>query len=78
METTSTTPHQDLADVYRRLGGRRQVIIDDNRVSVRTWEDEPERADTFWREHVETLDEKSRREVELMLPSVNEEAETPS
>ncbi len=72
---SSDTPHQDLADRYLELGGRRQSIIDDNKVSVRQWDDEPAEADSFWREKVETLDEKARREVLLLLPSVSDEAE---
>ncbi|WP_377294339.1 hypothetical protein [Rhizobium sp. SG2393] len=72
------TPHQDLAERYLQLGGRRQAIIDDNKVSVRQWDDEPEEADDFWRVHIESLDETSRREVALLLPSVSEEADRES
>ncbi|SIQ89742.1 hypothetical protein SAMN05880582_104215 [Rhizobium sp. RU20A] len=69
------TPHQDLADQYLALGGRRQAIIDDNKVSVRQWDDEPQEADAFWRDNVDGLDDEGRREVALLLPSVSDEAE---
>jgi ABC-type hemin transport system ATPase subunit len=60
-----------LAKHYLRLGGTRKAIIDDNRVSTRSWDPEPEEASRFWDECIAPLDDKHRREVETLLPTVN-------
>ncbi len=66
------TPSLRLAEEYLRLGGRRRAKVDDNIVSTRKWEDEPATASAFWKENIEPLDEKQRREVELHLPSISD------
>lgn len=66
-------PSLRLAEEYLRLGGRRRVKVDDNIVSTRKWDDEPAMASSFWKEHIEPLDEKQRREVKLHLPSISED-----
>lgn len=60
-----------LAEEYMRLGGRRQAKVDDNIVSTREWDKDAPEAAAFWRDRIETLDDKSRQEVELHLPSIN-------
>lgn len=67
------TPSRRLAEEYLRLGGRRRAKVDDNSVSTRRWNDEPTLAATFWKERIEPMDEKQRREVELHLPSMSDE-----
>ena len=54
MEKTET---RKLAEEYLRLGGTRQVMIDDNKTFVRQYEDEPEEADSFWTKQIANLDE---------------------
>ena len=61
-----------LAEEYLRLGGRRRAKVDDNIVNTRLWEDEPAIASEFWNVHIASLDDKLRREVELLLPSTSE------
>lgn len=61
-----------LAQEYLALGGKRLSKIDDNIVSTRQWDDEPGEAKRFWDEHVSTLPEKKRIEVETHLPSIND------
>lgn len=68
MEKTET---RKLAEEYLRLGGTRQVMIDDNKTFVRQWEDEPADAETFWQTHIENLEAERRKDVEFFLPSVN-------
>ena len=67
------TPSLRLAEEYLRLGGRRRVKVDDNIVSTRKCDDEPTMASSFWKEHIEPLDEKQRREVKLHLPSISDD-----
>ena len=67
------TPSRQLAEEYLRLGGRRRAKVDDNLVSTRMWSDEPALAAAFWKERIEPIDEKQRREVELHLPSMSDE-----
>ena len=71
-EDAETRPLR-LAEEYLRLGGRRRVKVDDNIVSTRKWDDEPAMASSFWKEHIEPLDEKQRREVKLHLPSISDD-----
>lgn len=66
-------PSLRLAEEYLRLGGRRRAKVDDNIVSTRKWDDEPAMASSFWKEHIEPLDEKQRREVKLHLPSISDD-----
>lgn len=67
------TPSLKLAEEYIRLGGRRRAKVDDNIVSTRAWEPDTPEAAAFWKAQVETLDQKSRDEVELHLPSIVDE-----
>jgi hypothetical protein len=67
-----TTESQKLIDEYLRLGGKRKAKVDDNIVNVRQWEDEPAEAERFWQENVAHLDDKRRRDVEILLPSIND------
>ncbi|MBK5566421.1 hypothetical protein AB4Z34_08535 [Ensifer sp. 2YAB10] len=62
---------RELADEYVRLGGHRRVVIDDNETSVRSWEEEPPEAESFWQKEVETLPLATQREVQLMLRTIN-------
>lgn len=64
-------PSLRLAEEYLRLGGRRRVKVDDNHQHSKV-DDEPAMASSFWNEHIEPLDEKQRREVELHLPSISD------
>lgn len=61
----------DLANEYKRLGGTRLAKMDDNVISTRKWDDEPDAASTFWKEQVETLDDKKQAEVVSHLKSIN-------
>jgi hypothetical protein len=65
------TQSRELADEYLRLGGQRKAKVDDNIVNVRIWEDEPAEAERFWAENIAPLEDSRRREVELLLPSIN-------
>ena len=66
------TESKRLADEYLKLGGRCKAKVDDNIVSTRQWDDEPAEADAFWNENIAPLDDKRRREVELLLPTIND------
>lgn len=66
------TQSKQLAEEYRRLGGRRLAKVDDSIVSTRAWDEDTPEAERFWQEHVAPLDEEKRREVELHLPSISE------
>ena len=60
----------ELAEEYRRLGGTRKVVTDDNKISTRIWKEEPAEAARFWEEKVASRGRKGREEVETLLPSV--------
>jgi len=60
----------ELAEEYRRLGGTRKVVTDDNKISTRIWEKEPAEAARFWEEKVVPRGRKGREEVETLLPSI--------
>jgi hypothetical protein len=66
---------KQLAEEYRRLGGRRVAVIDDNLGSSRDWDGDPPEAAEFWRARVATLSHRDRRDVETFLPSASEEAQ---
>ena len=66
---------KELADEYRRLGGRRVAVIDDNVGSSRDWYGDPPAADKFWKEKVAILPDRERRDVETFLPSLNDESD---
>jgi hypothetical protein len=52
---TDGTAASDLVDEYLRLGGTRKVVMDDNKISIRIWEEEPAVAAEFWNSHVDSL-----------------------
>ena len=66
------TPSLKLAKEYVRLGGRRKSKMDDNSTSVRKWEDDTPEAEVFWKNHIETLGQDERKQVEDFLPSIND------
>lgn len=70
MSNLETNSHQ-LAERYLALGGKRLSKLDDNIVSTRKWDDEPAEASRFWEEHIASLPEDRRIEVETLLPSMN-------
>jgi hypothetical protein len=74
METAAKT----LADEYRRLGGRRMAVIDDNSGSSRDWDGDRPEAAKFWKEQIATLTADDRRDVETYLPSINDESNEPA
>jgi len=61
----------DLAKEYKRLGGTRLAKMDDNVISTRKWEDEPDAASTFWKEKIEILDDRKQAEIVSHLKSIN-------
>jgi hypothetical protein len=65
------TPSLKLAKEYMKLGGTRRAVVDDNIVSTRDWEGEPDAATQFWADKIETLVPEKRQEVELHLPTIN-------
>ncbi|OHV81486.1 hypothetical protein [Rhizobium sp. LCM 4573] len=65
------TETRKLAEEYLRLGGRRKLKADDNIITIRKWEEDPPEAERFWVEHIEPLDQRTREQVELYLPSIN-------
>ncbi len=64
---------RQLAQTYLDMGGTRLVLIDDNKVFVRQWDDEPKEAHLYWQDHIEPLKDGEREEVMLLLPSVSNE-----
>lgn len=68
---------KDLADEYRRLGGQRVAVIDDNLGSSRDWDGDPPEAAKFWKDKIEPLSDQDRRDVESFLPSLNDESDEP-
>lgn len=69
---------KSLAEEYRRLGGRRVAVIDDNLGSSRDWDGDPPEAAKFWKERVASLSERDKRDVETFLPSLNDESGEPA
>ncbi|MGI2030751.1 hypothetical protein ACRQ1B_00015 [Rhizobium panacihumi] len=63
---------KNLADEYRRLGGTRIAVIDDNLGSSRDWDGDPPEAARYWNENIAPLSDRERRDVETFLPSVSE------
>lgn len=68
---------KNLADEYRRLGGRRVAVIDDNLGSSRNWEGDTPEAAKFWEERISSLSDREKRDVESFLPSLNDESDEP-
>ncbi|WP_075293149.1 hypothetical protein [Pararhizobium arenae] len=69
---------KELADEYRRLGGRRVAVIDDNLGSSRDWDGDTPEAGRFWIENIAILSDRERRDVETYLPSLNDESDEPA
>lgn len=69
---------KELADEYRRLGGRRVAVIDDNLGSSRDWDGDPPGAARFWKGRIASLSDRERRDVESFLPSLNDESGEPA
>lgn len=61
----------DVAREYQKLGGTRLAKMDDNVISTRQWDDEPDAASTFWKQKFEILDDKKQAEVVSHLKSMN-------
>ena len=72
MEKTET---RELAEEYMRLGGTRQVMIDDNKTFVRQYDSESEAAGAFLENKIAVLDDERMKDVEFFLPSVNSDQE---
>ena len=68
---------KELAEEYKRLGGRRVAVIDDNLGSSRDWAGDPPEAAKFWQEQIARLSDRERRDVETFLPSLNDESQEP-
>lgn len=62
---------KELATEYVRLGGKRRAVLDDNLVSTRLWDDDNAGAAEFWRDNIESLPVKDRKDVEKFLPDIN-------
>lgn len=65
------TKSSQLVERYLALGGQRRSATDDNAVSTRLWENEPDQAREFWAREIASLPEAQRKEVELLLPSIS-------
>lgn len=68
---------KQLAEEYRRLGGRRVAVIDDNLGSTRDWNGDNDEAAAFWNQKIASLPDRERRDVESFLPSLNDETDEP-
>jgi hypothetical protein len=68
---------KSLAEQYRRLGGRRIAVIDDNIGSSRDWDEDSAEAKKFWNERIASLSDRERRDVETFLPSINDDSGEP-
>lgn len=69
---------KELADEYRRLGGRCVAVMDDSLGSSRDWDVHSPAADAFWRARIAPLSDRERRDVETFLPSLNDERDEPT
>lgn len=63
----------EIAEEYRRLGGKRLAKIDDNIISSRLWDDEPAEAAAFWRENVAVLSDAKQVEIISNLDTTSTE-----
>jgi hypothetical protein len=72
IQFSTNTTASDFAKEYLRLGGKRKVVTDDNKISIRLWDEEPEKAESFWATYIQPLERKKREEVETLLPSIND------
>ena len=70
-DSGAETPSLKLAKEYLSLGGHRCSMIDDNITEVRQWDEDPPKAERFWKERVETLPKDQRKQVEDFLPTIN-------
>lgn len=64
-----------LAEEYLNLGGKRRTAADDNKMSIRLWEDEPEEARIYWESNIAELPDERRKEVETHLPSISADSD---
>ncbi|PZM10441.1 hypothetical protein [Rhizobium tubonense] len=60
-----------LAEAYLCLGGKRQLVMDDNDLTTRTWDKDTSEAEAFWTQNIHSLPDARRREVLSYLPSIN-------
>lgn len=56
-----------LAIEYRRLGGKREVLLRGEQIFMNVWEPEPEAAQTFWNQKIDGLTTERRNEVARVL-----------
>lgn len=68
---------KQIADEYRRLGGRRLAVFDDNKASTRDWAEDTPEAEKFWESRIALLPDKERAEIESFLPSIIDESDEP-
>lgn len=68
---------KQIADEYRRLGGRRLAVFDDNKASTRDWATDTPEAEKFWENRIALLPDKERAEIESFLPSIIDESDEP-
>lgn len=66
-----STHAAELVQRYLDLGGQRKSVVDDNLISTRLWDDEPQAAADFWDREIEPLSGHARDEIKSLLPSVS-------
>ena len=66
-----STHAAELVQRYLDLGGQRRSVIDDNLISTRLWNDEPQAATDFWDREIEPLSGDARDKIKSLLPSVS-------
>ena len=64
----------ELVEKYLALGGQRKAAVDDNLITTRLWEEEPAEAAEFWQRNMESLSADRRKELDILLPSINDDA----
>lgn len=69
---------KQLAEQYRRLGGRRIAVIDDNLCLSRERVDNTPEAARPWSEQIVVLSDRQRRDVETFLSSLDDESDEPA
>jgi hypothetical protein len=69
------TQAAELAEEYLNLGGKRKTAADDNKMSIRLWENEPEEARIYWESNIALLPVERRKEVETHLPSISADSD---
>lgn len=71
MKSKAENTSKELALQYRRLGGKRLAVLDDNLVSTRQWEKDSPEAEAFWRDQIEPLPKRKKKDIEKFLPDIN-------